>query len=145
MVHVHNGNVCWYSHYGDQYGVPEILKIKLPYDPAIPLVGIYLEKTIIQKDTCTPMFIAALFLIARTWKQPKCPSTEEQIKIHIYNGILLSHKNTICTNMDGPEIVILSEVKSERKRQIYNTAYMWNLKNRVQNELIYQTKIKLQM
>ena len=56
------------------------LKIKLPYDPAIPLVGIYLEKTIIQKDTCTPMFIAALFLIARTWKQPKCPSTEERIK-----------------------------------------------------------------
>ena len=47
--------------------------------------------------------------------------------------------------MDGPEIVILSEVKSERKRQIYNTAYMWNLKNRVQNELTYQTKIKLQM
>ena len=81
------------------------LKIKLPYDPAIPLVGIYLEKNIIQKDTCTPMFIAALFLIARTWKQPKCPSTEERIKkdmVHIYNGILLSHKSTICSNMDGP-------------------------------------------
>ena len=53
------------------------LKIKLPYDPAIPLLGIYPEKTIIQKDTCTPVFIAALFMIARTWKQPKCPSTEE--------------------------------------------------------------------
>ena len=55
------------------------LKIKLPYDPAIPLLGIYPEKTIIQKDTCTPMFIA-LFTIARTWKQPKCPSTEDWIK-----------------------------------------------------------------
>ena len=52
------------------------LKIKLPYDPAIPLLGIYPEKPIIPKDTCTPMFIAALFTIARTWKQPKCPSTD---------------------------------------------------------------------
>ena len=56
------------------------LDIELTYDLAIPLLGIYLEKTIIQKDTCTPVFIAALFTIARTWKQPKCPSTEEWIK-----------------------------------------------------------------
>ena len=62
------------------------LKIELSYDPEIPLLGIYAEKTIIQKDTCTPMFIAALFTIARTWKQPKCPSTDEWIKMmwHIY-------------------------------------------------------------
>ena len=53
------------------------LKIELPYDPAIPLLGIYPEKTIIQKHMCTPMFTAALFTIARTWKQPKFPSTEE--------------------------------------------------------------------
>ena len=56
------------------------LNLELPYDPAILLLGIYLEKTIIRKDTCNPMFIAALFTIARTWKQPKCPSTEEWIK-----------------------------------------------------------------
>ena len=56
------------------------LKIELPYDPAIPLPGIYTEKTIIQKDTCTPMFIAELFTIARSWKQPKCPLTDEWIK-----------------------------------------------------------------
>ena len=55
------------------------LKIELPYDPAIPLLGIYPEKTLIQKDTCTPMFTAALFPIAKTWKQPKCPSTDEWI------------------------------------------------------------------
>ena len=55
-------------------------KIELPYDPAIPLLGIYPEKTIIQKDTCAPMFIVALFTIAKTWKQPKCPSTDEWIK-----------------------------------------------------------------
>ena len=56
------------------------LKIELPYDPAIPLLGIYLDKTIIQKDTCTPVFIAALFTTAKTWKQPKCPSTDQWIK-----------------------------------------------------------------
>ena len=62
------------------------LKIELPYDTAIPILGIYPEKTITQKDTCTPVFTAALFTIARSWKQPKCPSTDEQIKKmwHIY-------------------------------------------------------------
>ena len=62
------------------------LKIELPYDPGIPLLGIYPDKTIIQKGTCTPMFIEAPFTIARTWKQPKCPSTDEWIKKmwHIY-------------------------------------------------------------
>ena len=49
------------------------LKIELPYDQTIPLLGIYHEKTIIQKESCTTMFIAALFTIGRTWKQPKCP------------------------------------------------------------------------
>ena len=49
------------------------LKVELPYDPAILLLGIYPEKTIIQKDKCTPMFIAALFTIAKTGKPPKCP------------------------------------------------------------------------
>ena len=57
------------------------LKIELPYDPEILLLGIYPEKTIIKKHTCTPMFIAALFTIAKTWKQPKCPSTDEWIKM----------------------------------------------------------------
>ena len=56
------------------------LKIKLPYDPAIPLLSIYPEKTIIQKDTCTPIFTTALFTIARTWNPLKCPSTDEWIK-----------------------------------------------------------------
>ena len=56
------------------------LGIKLPYDPTILLLGIYPEETIIEKDTCTPMLIAALFTIARTWKQPRCPLTDEWIK-----------------------------------------------------------------
>ena len=55
------------------------LKIELPFDPAIPLLGIYPEKTTTRKDTCTPMFIAALFTIAKTWKQLKCPLTNDWI------------------------------------------------------------------
>ena len=76
------------------------LKIELPYDTAIPLQGIYLKKTrtLIQKDTCTPMFIEALLIIANIWKQPNCPSTDEWIKkmwfdiyiTYICDGILLS-------------------------------------------------------
>ena len=71
------------------------LGIKLPYDPAIPLLGIYPEETIIEKDICTWMFIAALFTTARTWKQPRCPPDrwkDKEVVVHIYNGILLSHK-----------------------------------------------------
>ena len=56
------------------------IKIELSYDPAIPLLGIYWDKSIIQKDTCIPMFIAALFTIAKTWKQPQCPLTDDWIK-----------------------------------------------------------------
>ena len=55
------------------------LGIKPPYDPAIPLLGIYPEETKIEKDTCIPLFIAALFTIARTWKQSRCSSTDEWI------------------------------------------------------------------
>lgn len=81
---------------------------------------IFPKRTIIWKDTSTPMFIEALFTMARTWKQPKFPSTEKWIKKMwcIYNGILLSHikeqNNAICSNL---EIVILSYV-SQRKTNI---------------------------
>ena len=69
------------------------LKIKLPYDPAIALLGIYSKDTgvLIHRGTCTPMFIAALSIIAKLWKEPKCSLTDEWIK-KMYNGILLSHK-----------------------------------------------------
>ena len=56
------------------------LELELPYDPAIPLLGIHTEETRIERDTCTPMFIAALFTIARTWKQASCPSVDEWIR-----------------------------------------------------------------
>ena len=56
------------------------LEIELPHDPAIPLFGIHTGETRIERDTCTPVFIAALFTIARTWKQPRCPSADKWIR-----------------------------------------------------------------
>ena len=60
--------------------IPQKLRIKPQYDPAIPLIGIYPEETKIENDTCTPVFFAALFTIARVWKQIRCPLTDECIK-----------------------------------------------------------------
>ena len=93
------------------------LKIEIPYDPAIPLLGIYPEKTTIQKDACTQKFIEALFAIAKTWKQPKCPFIEEWIKkmwyIHTIEHYSYIKKYEIipfaATWMDL-EIIILNEV-----------------------------------
>ena len=56
------------------------LEIELPYDSAIPLLGIHTNETRIERDMCTPIFITALFTIARTWKQPRCPSANEWIR-----------------------------------------------------------------
>jgi hypothetical protein len=70
------------------------LDIVLPEDPAIPLLGIYPEGVpTSNKDTCSTMFIAALFIIARSWKEPRCPSIEEWIQKmwYIYTGVLLSY------------------------------------------------------
>ena len=101
------------------------LKIELPYDPAIPLLGIYLEKTIIPKDTCTPMFTAALFLIARTWKQPKCPSTEEWMKkiwyiytVEYYPSIKRNEVGSFVETWMDLETVIQSEVSQKNKYRI---------------------------
>ena len=85
------------------------LKMELPFDPAIPLLGLYPKssETLIQKKLCTPVFIAAQFTIAKCWKQPKCPSVNEWIKklVHLHNGILHSRKTEgapiLCNSMDG--------------------------------------------
>ena len=95
------------------------LNIELPYDPAIPLLGIYSEKTIIWKDICTPMSTAALFTIAKTWKQPKYPSTGLKEPWYIdtmeYYSSIKKHKIVLfaATWMDL-EIIILSEVNQTK-------------------------------
>ena len=106
------------------------LKIELPYIPSIWFLSIYLEKTTIWKYTCTPMLIAALFTIAKTWKQPKWPSTEEWIKMlwYIYTVEYYSaiKKNEImpfaATWMDPEtiidlETIILSEISQPAKNK----------------------------
>ena len=73
------------------------LEIELPCDPAIPLLGIHTKETRIKRDRCTPMFIAAVFTIARTWKQPRCLSANKSIGklwyIHTMDYYLAIKKN----------------------------------------------------
>ena len=97
---------------------PKKLKIELPHDPAIPLLGIYPEETKTEKHTCIPLFIAALFTIAMAWKQPKYPLTDEWIKkiwcvythahtcMHTHTQWNTTQprkrmKNATCSNMNG--------------------------------------------
>ena len=102
------------------------LKTELPYDPGIPLLGIYLEKIIIQKDTCTPIFTAAVFTIARTWKLSKCPLTKEQVTnmwyIYTMEYYSATKRNKIvsfaATWMDL-DIIIISEVTQAKTNIIW--------------------------
>ena len=106
----------------------------------------------IQKDTCMPVFIAALFITAGTWNQSSCPSTEERIRkmryIHTMQSYSATKKNGIrpsaATWMDL-EMVIQSEVKSDREGEISNNIpYMWNLKGNDTSELRKQRLIDLE-
>ena len=101
------------------------IKIDLTFEPAIPLLGIYPEKTIIQKDTCTLVFIAALFTIARTWKQPKCPSTDEWINkmrymytMEYYSAIKRNEIGSFVETWMALESVMQSEVSQKNKYRI---------------------------
>ena len=116
------------------------LKTELPYDPAIPPLGVYLDKTTIQKETSISRFTAALFTTAKT--QPKCSSTAEWINkmwyVHTMEHCSAIKKNTICSNVDA---IRDYHSKSEKERQIpYDITYKWNLKYDT-NELIYKTEI----
>ena len=100
------------------------LEIKLPYDPAIPLLGTHTEETRIERDTCTPMFIAALFIIARTWKQPRCPSADEWIRkqwyiytIEYYSAIKKNTFESVLMMWMKLEPIIQSEVSQKEKHQ----------------------------
>ena len=130
------------------------LKIELLYNPAVLLLG----KTTIQKHTCTPVFIALLFTIAKTWKQPESPSTDWWVKMwYIYtmeyyslikkwnnaSAVFLSRKkeqNAVCRSMDASRDYHAKWSKSERERQIpHDITFMWNLKYGI-NEPIYKTE-----
>ena len=110
------------------------LKIELPYDPAIPLVGIYPEKTIIQKESGTKMFIAALFTIARTWKQSKCPSTDEWIKkmwhiytMEYYSAIERNKTELFVVRWMDLESVIQSDVSQKEKNKYRMLTHIYGI------------------
>ena len=100
------------------------LEIKPSHDPAIQLLGIYPEETKIEKDTCIPVFIAALFIIARSWKRPRCPRTDEWIKklwyiytMKYYSSIKRNAFESVLMRWMKLEPIIQSEV-SKRKINI---------------------------
>ena len=101
------------------------LKIELQYDPAIPLMDIHPKKTIIQKNTCTLIFTAALFSIARIWKQPKCPPTEEWIKtwyiytVECYSVIKRKEHGSFAEMWMDLESVTQYEVSLRKTSTIY--------------------------
>ena len=103
------------------------LEIELPHHPAIPLLGIHNKETRIERDTCTPMFIAALFIITRTWKQPRCPSVDEWIKklgyiytMEYYSAIKKNTFESVLMRWMKLEPIIQSEVSQKEKHQ-YST------------------------
>ena len=110
------------------------LKIELPYDPAISVLGVYPEKTIIPKESCTTMFTAALFTITRTWKQPKCPSTDECIKkmwhiyvMEYYSAIRRNEIELFVVRWMDLESVIQSEVSQKEKNKYSMLTHIYGI------------------
>ena len=102
----------------------KILQIKFPYDPAIPPLGIHTEETRIERDTCTPMFITALFIIARKWKQLRCPSADKWIRklwyiypMEYYSVVKKNTFKSILIRWMKLEPIIQSEVSQKEKHQ----------------------------
>ena len=106
------------------------MKIELPCAPAIPLLGIHTEETRIERDLCTPMFITALFTIARTWKQPRCPLADKWIRkllyidtMEYYSALKKNAFESVLMRWMKLEPIIHSEVSQKEKHQQYINAY----------------------
>ena len=126
------------------------LKIELPYDPAIPLLSIYHEKTIIQKDICTLGFNAALFTIVRTWKQPKCPTIDEWLKKmwYIYTMKYYSaiKRNKIWSFVEmwmDIESAIHSEVSQKEKNKYCTLMHICGIQKNGTDETICRSGIEM--
>ena len=106
----------------------------LPYDSAVPLLVMYLDKTIIQKDTCTPMSTAAHFTIARTWKQPRCPWTDEWLKklwyiytMEYYSAIKRNTFESVLMRWMNLEPIIQSEVSQKEKDKYHILTHIYRI------------------
>ena len=110
------------------------LGIKLPYDPSIPLPGIYPEETRVEKDTCIPLFIAILLAIARTWKQPRCPSTDEWKRklcyiytMEYYSAIKKNTFESVLMRWMNLEPIIQSEVSQKEKVKYHILMHIYGI------------------
>ena len=110
------------------------LGIKPPYDPAIPCLGIYPEETNIEKDTCIPLFTAALLAVARTWKQPGCPSTDEWIMklwyiytMEYYSAIKRNTFESVLMRWMNPEPIIKSKVNQKEKDKYHVLMHIYRI------------------
>ena len=110
------------------------LEIELPYDPAIPLLGIHNEEPRIERDTCTPMFIATLILIARTWKQPRRPSADEWIRklwyiytMECYSTIKNNTFELVLMRWMKLEPIIQSEISQKERHHYSNLTHIYGI------------------
>ena len=108
--------------------------MKPPYKPAIPHLGIYPEETKTEKDTRTPVFIAALFTTARRWKQPRCPSTDEWIKklwyiytMKYYSAIKSNAFESVLMRWMNLEPIIQSEVSQKEKDKYHIVMHLYGI------------------
>ena len=114
--------------------IPQEMGIEMPYVPEIPLLGIHTEETRTERNTCTSMFIAALFIIARTWKQPRCPSADEWIRklwymytMEYYSAIKNNSFESILMRWMKLEPIIQSEVSKKDKDQYNILTHMYGI------------------
>ena len=110
------------------------LEIELSYDPAIPLLGIHTEENRTERDTWTPVFTAALFTIARTWKQPRCPQADEWIRkqwyiytMEYYSAIKKNAIESVLMRWMKLEPIIHSEVSQKEKHQYSILTYIYGI------------------
>ena len=128
------------------------LDIELPYDPAILLLGIHSEEIRIERDTCTPIFIAALFIIARTWKQPRCPSTDEWIRklwyiytMEYYSAVKKSSFESVLMRWMKLEPIIQSEVSQKDKDHYSILRHLYGIKKNSNDNVICKTEKETQI
>ena len=128
------------------------LELELPYDTAIPLLGIHTEETRIERDTCTPMFIAALFIIDRTWKQPRCPSADEWIRklwyiytMEYYSAVKKNTFESILIRWMKLELIIQSEVSQKEKHQYSILTHIYGIQKHGNDDPVCETAKETQM
>ena len=131
--------------------IPLKSRNKTTYDPAIPLLGIYSEETKIEKDTCIPLFVAALFTVARTWKQPGCPSTDEWIKklwyiytMEYYSAIKRNTFESVMMKWMNLEPIIQREVSQKEKDKYHIIKQIYGIQKNGTEEFIFRAAVEKQ-